>query len=387
MEEHVKCYLRVLEPTACHDPFVASCVMYEGNTVAVNNHLTEDTPLSTPIRVFELDGIFDSSHSNERVFDSILRPLVDAAVVDCTDLCLMAYGTQKSGKTRAIFGPQDAGQGAPGEPVDPQSAGLLHQSLQRIFTRVNSEQEREFIVSIAVLHFLNGQVFDLVGGSNEKLMMKESANGDTYFQNSSTRVVRDYRQAAELIRTAQKNYPVPHLTSLFSHTTTVAVEVSLHSRSIAKPDERKLAKLFFVDLQASNRVNIVLLQPSESNSLSWSGIRGLSTLGNCISALASRQNRPAHIPYRDHQLTRMLRNCLGGSGRLVFLLCARCEDEKNNPDEVISGIRMCCRARQIKNRVEGNPPLPDGRSAFDLLKNSTLPQRFFIESGAFIPEY
>ncbi|CAM9791080.1 unnamed protein product, partial [Phaeothamnion confervicola] len=42
----------------------------------------------------------------------------------------------------------------------------------------------------------------------------------------------------------------------------------------------------------------------------------LSSLGNCVAALAARRR---HVPYRDSKLTRLLQPSLGGNARTLFL--------------------------------------------------------------------
>ena len=56
----------------------------------------------------------------------------------------------------------------------------------------------------------------------------------------------------------------------------------------------------------------------------------LATLGNCISALASKKRN--HIPYRDSPLTRLLQDSLGGSTRTVVI--ATISPHPNNQEEV-----------------------------------------------------
>jgi hypothetical protein len=74
----------------------------------------------------------------------------------------------------------------------------------------------------------------------------------------------------------------------------------------------KRGKLNLVDLAGSERVNrsgvegVALREARNINA-------SLSALGNCISALLEQDR--LHVPYRDSQLTHLLKESLGGNAR------------------------------------------------------------------------
>ncbi|GBF91568.1 kinesin [Raphidocelis subcapitata] len=104
------------------------------------------------------------------------------------------------------------------------------------------------------------------------------------------------------------------------------------------------AKLHLVDLAGSERIGRTGVRGAQRLLEACSINQGLLALGNVIDALAERRK---HIPYRDHVLTRMLRNALGGNNRTVMVACVSPADL--HLAETLSTLRYATRARAITN--------------------------------------
>jgi hypothetical protein len=65
----------------------------------------------------------------------------------------------------------------------------------------------------------------------------------------------------------------------------------------------------------------------------------LTSLGNCIAALASQSTngKTVIVPYRDSALTKILMNALGGNSKTVMIAAISPSD--NNYDETLSTLR------------------------------------------------
>ena len=86
--------------------------------------------------------------------------------------------------------------------------------------------------------------------------------------------------------------------------------------------EVSVGKLSLIDLAGSERAaktnnrGIRMIEGANIN-------RSLLSLGNCINALVDNMKKGSnkkfknHIPYRDSKLTRLLKDSLGGTSRLV----------------------------------------------------------------------
>lgn len=75
--------------------------------------------------------------------------------------------------------------------------------------------------------------------------------------------------------------------------------------------------------------------------------KSLSALGNVISALATEN---PHVPYRDHKLTMIMSDSLGGTAKtLMFVNCSPAE---YNVDETQNSLNYALRVGKIKVREQ-----------------------------------
>lgn len=82
-------------------------------------------------------------------------------------------------------------------------------------------------------------------------------------------------------------------------------------------DTIKLATLSIIDLAGSERASAT--QNKGERLLEGANInRSLLALGNCINALCS--DKPAHVPYRNSKLTRLLKYSLSGNCKGLIVL-------------------------------------------------------------------
>lgn len=111
----------------------------------------------------------------------------------------------------------------------------------------------------------------------------------------------------------------------------------------------KAGRLNLVDLAGSQRQK----KTQATGGRSKEGIyinSALSVLGQVIGALTSPT--PAHIPYRDSKLTRLLQESLGGNARTIMI--ANVGPADFNYDETISTLRYAYQAKKIKNKPKIN---------------------------------
>lgn len=111
----------------------------------------------------------------------------------------------------------------------------------------------------------------------------------------------------------------------------------------------RVGKLNLVDLAGSERqskTGVTGVEREQAININLS----LTTLGLVIQNLVS--SKPAHIPYRDSQLTRLLQDSLGGNTKTVMI--ANIGPSGFNYDETISTLKYANRAKNIKNDVKIN---------------------------------
>ena len=142
------------------------------------------------------------------------------------------------------------------------------------------------------------------------------------------------------------------------------------------------SKFHFVDLAGSERIKKTKAEGDRlREGISING--GLLALGNVISALGDEEKLkggrvPAHVPYRDSKLTRMLQDSLGGNSRTLMIACISPAD--SNFEESLSTLKYANRARNIKNTPVINRD-PNSHLIAQLRKEVGWLRHFMKESG------
>jgi len=77
--------------------------------------------------------------------------------------------------------------------------------------------------------------------------------------------------------------------------------------------------------------------------------KSLSALGDVIEALTKNAK---HVPYRNHKLTQLLSDSLGGNAKTLMFV--NCSPVAGNADETGAALNYAERAKKIMNKVEKN---------------------------------
>merc|ERR1719217_938704 len=77
--------------------------------------------------------------------------------------------------------------------------------------------------------------------------------------------------------------------------------------------------------------------------------KSLSALGDVIAALTSGQKQ---VPYRNHKLTMLMQDSLGGSAKTLMFV--NCSPAASNAEETLMSLKWASRARQVTNDVKRN---------------------------------
>lgn len=111
---------------------------------------------------------------------------------------------------------------------------------------------------------------------------------------------------------------------------------------------RTIGKISFVDLagsEKSSKTGTTKEGAAEALAINQS----LSALGNVIQALSEGA---AHIPYRDHVLTKLMKDSLGGTAKTLMFVNA--SPSIYNESETKNSLEYATRVKKIKNTVAKN---------------------------------
>merc|ERR1719258_20839 len=74
--------------------------------------------------------------------------------------------------------------------------------------------------------------------------------------------------------------------------------------------------------------------------------KSLTALGDVIESLTKKQKQ---IPYRNHKLTQVMQDSLGGTAKTLMFV--NCSPASSNVDETTMSLKYATRAKNVKNNA------------------------------------
>ncbi|XP_028270102.1 kinesin-like protein KIF27 isoform X2 [Parambassis ranga] len=301
-------------------------------------------------RCFAFDHAFGPTVSQDQVYESCVRPLVES-LVDGYNATVFCYGQTGSGKTYTLGGGNQDEEG-----------GIIDHVAHNVFLLLEQMKQSGDDVQVAVrfsyLELYKEELLDLLEPHTipKELHIREDERGNTVVVGAKEVVITS---AEELLSVLEMGNALRHTaaTGMNEHSSrshailTLQVIQSCHSSSRRSI---RSSKLCLVDLAGSERAGKTgntgtrLKESSQINT-------GLLALGNVIRALSDQgrsrrgiNGSSAHIPYRDAKITRLLRDSLGGTAHTLMVACV--SPSHNFVAETLSVLQFASKARHIRNR-------------------------------------
>jgi hypothetical protein len=287
-------------------------------------------------RAYSFDTVFAPETTQEAVFEDT-KYLVQSAF-DGYNVCIFAYGQTGSGKTHTIYG-------------DESHPGLTPRAIAEVM-RIAYEGSAKGKFSVKMeaymLELYQEQINDLLLPPSKqkappKLDIKKDAKGWVTVTNAT---VVSVGSQEDISRVIDAGLSVRKTTSTKMNVASSRSHL-IFSLVIETTDAQTQAvtrgKLSFVDLAGSERVKksgAAGDTMKEAQAIN----KSLSALGDVISALASEQ---AHIPYRNHKLTMLMSDSLGGNAKTLMFVNVSPTD--GNLEETQNSLTYATRVRTIKN--------------------------------------
>ncbi|XP_014520958.1 kinesin-like protein KIN-14I [Vigna radiata var. radiata] len=283
------------------------------------------------------DRVFDGYATQEDVFEDT-RYLVQSAV-DGYNVCIFAYGQTGSGKTFTIYGTENN----PG--LTPRATAELFRILRR------DSNKYSFSLKAYMLELYQDTLVDLLLPKNSKrlkLDIKKDSKGMVAVENVTIVSISTVEELNSIIQrgSEQRHTSGTRMNDESSRShlilSIVIESTNLQSQSTAR------GKLSFVDLAGSERVK---KSGSAGNQLkeAQSINKSLSALGDVISALSSGGQ---HIPYRNHKLTMLMSDSLGGNAKTLMFV--NVSPTESSLDETHNSLMYASRVRSIVNDPSKN---------------------------------
>ncbi|XP_017956812.1 kinesin-like protein KIF18A [Drosophila navojoa] len=294
----------------------------------------------------EFDRVYDTDHTNENLFQECTAPLVDA-VLDGYNCSVFVYGATGAGKTFTMLGCENC-------------PGLTFLTMRDLFEKIQSQNAtRKFDVGVSYLEVYNEQVMNLLTKTGP-LKLREDANGVVV----SGLVLKPIYSAEELLHmlTIGNANRTQHPTDANAESSRSHAIFQVHIRiTELSTGTKRSVKLSMIDLAGSERAASTKglgMRFKEGASIN----KSLLALGNCINKLADGLK---HIPYRDSNLTRILKDSLGGNCRTLMI--ANVSMSSLTYEDTYNTLKYASRAKKIRSVLRQN-----------VLK-SNLPKEFYVK--------
>ncbi|KAK1410608.1 hypothetical protein QVD17_37145 [Tagetes erecta] len=326
----VYCRLRPLTPKEIFDK--------ERNVLTTTDEFTvQHLGRDDKIKQHCYDHVFDGNATQEDVFNDT-RYLVQSAV-DGYNVCIFAYGQTGSGKTFTIYGSDN-------------NPGLTPLATSELFKILKRDGNKfSFSLKAYMLELYQDTLVDLLlpkQAKRSKLEIKKDSKGMVTVENATILPISTYDDLRNIIqRGTNQRHTTETLMNEASSRSHLILSIIIESTNLQTQSIAR-GKLSFVDLAGSERVK---KSGSAGNQLkeAQSINKSLSALGDVISALSSGNQ---HIPYRNHKLTMLMSDSLGGNAKtLMFVNISPAE---SNLDETYNSLTYASRVRSIVNDPSKN---------------------------------
>nr|CAI5848947.1 unnamed protein product [Callosobruchus analis] len=298
---------------------------------------------------FTFNYAFDSTTDQSVFYDACIQPLI-RNLFKGFNITILAYGQTGSGKTHTMGTAH----------TEHQDAGVIPRVGQEIFEQIRDNFSYSINVTVSFVELYQESLFDLLSTrprEQSTLEIREDNRG-IIIPNLTELPVASVNEILKILQQGSAGR-ITGSTAMNSHSSRSHAIFTINLSMSSKSDgENKQARLNLVDLAGSER----LKKTGAIGTTLKEGIninKGLLVLGNVISYLGDEKTKNGYIPYRDSNLTRLLKDSLGGNSITLMIACISPADY--NLDETISTLRYADKARKIQNKpiVNQDPKLAE----------------------------
>ena len=303
---------------------------------------------------FHFDAVFEGvkeDNSQSKLFEDV-RHLI-TSTVDGYNVCLFAYGQTGSGKTYTMGSDSKIKDALDSSgTIKSESAGIAPRAAQAIFD-ILAERGLDSNVSLQMFEVYCNNLVDLMVPPRKVTPMDQGPSLKiTLAEHSSTGLVQVDGAKSKRVMSAVDlvNALSDGIQSRTVHATKMNSESSrshlVMGVTITTTNKRTGAsttgKLTLVDLAGSERVE---RSGAEGQQLKEAAAinKSLSALGDVINALTSAEG--GHVPYRNHPLTMLMSDSVGGSAKTMMLVCS--SPAHANVAESVSSFQFATRCKDV----------------------------------------
>jgi kinesin family protein 6/9 len=296
---------------------------------------------------FKFNGIFDSSVSQDQVFEQIGQKIIKNSLLGYNNT-VFCYGQTGSGKTFTMCGSKQW-----------KERGLIPRILIDLFKSVRKIKDYSYEIFISYLEIYNENAYDLLNRHHseleiedwKKIIVYEDNSSNIMMKNLSMIKVENEQQALDLLMTG--NF-IRHVSStpmnLASSRSHAIFSCLIEGREIGT-EVIRVSKINLVDLAGSERMK-AFYDSNQINETKYINL-SLSFLEQVIIALNEKGNGSrSHIPYRNSLMTTILKDSLGGNCKTILI--ANVSSDLESIEETLSTMRFAARCAKVQNEISVN---------------------------------
>eukprot|EP00929_Paragymnodinium_shiwhaense_P013718 TRINITY_DN121566_c0_g1_i1.p1 TRINITY_DN121566_c0_g1~~TRINITY_DN121566_c0_g1_i1.p1 ORF type:complete len:1258 (-),score=423.49 TRINITY_DN121566_c0_g1_i1:595-4368(-) len=304
---------------------------------AISVAISED-PASTKkdhAHTFSFDAVFLPG-TQEEVFEDC-RDLVQSAC-DGYNVTMFAYGQSGAGKTFTMYG-------VPGQ------EGTSPRTITELFRVIDMTKDRyTYTIMGSMLELYRSDLVDLLAGgrankSAPKLNVRLDKQGGVTVEHLREEECKDAKELTNLLDRGNKERSVS-ATNLNAESSRSHLVLMIKVISVNKETGKKMSgKILICDLAGSERLG-KSQTTGEAQKESIEINKSLTALGDVIESLTKGAKQ---IPYRNHKLTQLMQDALGGTAKTLMFV--NCSPAVSNVTETIQSLKYATRAKQITNKT------------------------------------
>jgi hypothetical protein len=294
---------------------------------------------------FGFDAAFNPG-TQEQVFEDC-KDLVQSAI-DGYSVAMLAYGQTGAGKTFTMYGVHG-------------NEGVVPRSIREIYRIIDQESVHfTFTVVGSMFELYQNDLIDLLNEekstASRKLSIKMDPSEGVQIERLIAEECTNVDSLEDLLDRGRKRR-TKIATALNSESSRSHLVFVIHVTRVNRETQETLkGKILFCDLAASQqlkRSQAIGQRQREAIEIN----KSLAALGDVIEALTKRERQ---IPYRNHKLTQIMQDSLGGTAKtLMFVNCSPADSQIN---ESLMALKYATRVKQITNTVVKNNDKLDVRS-------------------------
>lgn len=334
----VFCRIRPLLPHEHGEDLAA--VRKDPLTVEVSREMTAvDGAQRVDKRTFSFESVFGPQDQQDEVFQEV-EDLVQSAV-DGYNVTIMAHGQTGAGKTYTMYGGPHEKRG-----VAPRTIESVFGLLQR-----KDDQRFGFSVRAHLIELYKNELVDLLAPSRGRSTLdvrRDARTGETTVENVEERSVSSHQELSRILEEGmERRTTATTMMNADSSRSHFFLTISIDVQD-KESKETTSGKITLCDLAGSERPKKsgasgeVMKEAIEIN-------KALTALGDVIEAL-TRGGARGPIPYRNHKLTQLLSDSLGGTAKT--LLFVNVSPARSEAEETINSMAYATRLRSVTNDIK-----------------------------------